>query len=179
MSIVFDMYGNVIPKVINFKPKLSEFDKDIIKEVSKKFDIDITTENRTYFCNKHKCFHKKLRGNKPSQTYIKCLQSNNIEKFLDDYTTSEQFKMSLKKNWNQDKANYYKNNKKKIIKVNIPKIQECLKSDWCKAYESKDYENNDFRCEVSNECNDFIDKNENLDLLLKKQAIKFNKQQST
>ena len=179
MSIIFDLYGNVIPKVVKFKPKLTDFDKDIIKEVVKKFDIDIEKENRTFYCKKHKCFHKAMRGSKKNQTYVKCLQSGNIEKFLDDFSTSEQFKMSFKNNWNQDKADYYKNNKKKQIKVDIPKkIQECLKSDYCKAYESKDYEKDDYRCEMSFECNDFIDKNENLDLLLKKQAIEFNKQQS-
>ena len=178
MSIIFDMYGKRIPNVVKYKPKLTDFQKDIIKEVSKKFDIDIKTENRTFFCKKHQCFHKAIRGNKPNQTYIKCLKSGNIIKFLDNYSTSEQFKISFSKQWNQDKANYYKNNKKKVINVDIPKIHECLKSDYCKAYESKDYEKDDYRCEVSNECNDFIDKNENLDLLLKKQAIKFNKQQS-
>ena len=110
MSIVFDMYGNVIPRIVKYKPKLSDLDKDIIKEVSKKFEIDINTETRSFFCNKHQCFHKKVRGNKPNQTYIKCLQSGNIVYFKDDLTTSELFTMSFRKNWNQDKANYYKFN---------------------------------------------------------------------
>ena len=108
MSILFDMYGNIIPRTIKYRPKLSDLDKDIIKEVSKKFDIDINTETRTYFCKEHKIFHKAFRKDKKNQTYAKCLQLGNIEKFLDDYSTSEQFKMSLKKQWNQDKANYYK-----------------------------------------------------------------------
>lgn len=177
MSVIFDMYGNRISTKVKYKPKLTDFQKDVINEVSKKFDIDIETEKRTFFCKKHNCFHKKLHGNKPNKTYINCLQSGNIEKFLDDFTTSEQFRMSFSKQWKQENANYYKNSKKKIVKIEKkPEIRECLKSHFCKAYESKDYENDDYRCELSNECNDFIDINENIDLMLKKQAIKFNNQ---
>lgn len=112
MSIIFDMYGNIIPQKIKHKKELTNEQKEIIREVRKKHNIDINTETRTYFCNIHNRFHNYLWQNKPSQTYIKCLKSGNILKFKDDYTNSELFKMSFSKNWNQEKADYYKNNKK-------------------------------------------------------------------
>ena len=153
MSIVFDMYGNIIPSKVNKKQKLTDEQKEIIKDVKAKHNTDIDNETRSFYCIEHNRFHKHLYKGKPSQTYLKCLKSGNILKFKDDFSTSELFRMNFSKKWNQDNADYYKK-EKKVKKV----IQECLKSDYCKAYECKDYENDDFRCEVSKECNDFIPK---------------------
>lgn len=107
MSIIFDMYGNVIPSKINKKQHLTIEQKEIIREVRIKHKTDIINEKRTYFCIKHNRFHKYLIGNKPSKTYLKCLKSGNILKFKDDYSNTELFKMDFSNKWNKDKANYY------------------------------------------------------------------------
>ena len=108
MSIKFDMYGNIIPNKMSFKPKLTDLQKEIISEFKNKHSTDLESETRTYFCKVHNRFHKYLNGSKPSQTYIKCLKSGNMYKFKDDYTQSELFHMDRKKKWTQEKANYYK-----------------------------------------------------------------------
>ena len=97
MSIEFDMYGNIIPKKVSFKPKLTDLEKSVITEFKEKYSIDLKNETRTYFCKIHKRFHKHLIGNKPSITYIKCLKSGNMFKFKDDYTNNELFKMDFSK----------------------------------------------------------------------------------
>ncbi len=65
-------------------------------------------EKRTFYCSKHKIFHRYLYKNKVSKTYIKCLKNELNPKFKDDFTNQELFLMSFRNNWNQDKANYYK-----------------------------------------------------------------------
>lgn len=113
MSIIFDMYGNVIPSKVNKKSKLTNEQKEIIKEVKAKHNTDIINETRTYFCIKHNRFHKHLYKGKPSETYLKCLKSGNIVKFKDDFTNTELFRMDFSNKWNQEKADYYK--KEKLI----------------------------------------------------------------
>ena len=108
MSIIFDMYGNIIPSKINKKRELTDEQKEIIKEVKKKHKTNINDETRTYFCTVHKRFHKYLYKGIPSQTYLKCLKSGNILKFKDDYTNTELFNMDFSKKWTQEKADYYK-----------------------------------------------------------------------
>lgn len=49
MSIIFDMYGNVIPQKIKHKKELTNEQKEIIREVRKKHNIDINTENKNIF----------------------------------------------------------------------------------------------------------------------------------
>jgi len=108
MSIIFDMYGKLIPSKVNKKRKLTDEQKEVIRKVQLKHEIDISNETRTYFCRLHNRFHKYLFKNKPSQTYLKCLQSGNILKFKDDFSNNELFRMDFSKKWNQEKADYYK-----------------------------------------------------------------------
>ena len=114
MSIIFDMYGNIIPSKVNKKQKLTNEQKQIIKEVEKSHEIDINNETRTYFCIFHNRFHKYSVGSKPSKTYKKCLESGNCYEFKDNYTTTELFKMDFSNKWNQEKADYYKKVNKKL-----------------------------------------------------------------
>lgn len=106
MSIIFDMYGNIIPSLVKKKCKLTDEQKEIIREVRTTHKTDIINETRTFYCREHNRFHKKNRGNKPNQTYMKCLKNGNIVKFKDDYTNSELFRMDFSNKWNQEKANY-------------------------------------------------------------------------
>lgn len=41
------------------------------------------------------------------------------------------------------------------------KLKTCIKSDWCKAYMSKNYDKGKFECIESKICNDFIESHEN------------------
>lgn len=100
MTIEFDMYGNLIPRIVKYRPKQSNLTKDEIKELKK--------EKRTFFCSKHNCFHKYLNGSKISKRYQECLTSQNVYKFKENMSNTELFKNSFKRNWSQDKANYYK-----------------------------------------------------------------------
>lgn len=67
-------------------------------------------EKRTYFCEKHKIFHKHLFQGKPSKTYRKCLNSGNLYEFKENIDNYDLFKMDFKRKWkNQAK----KQNKKR------------------------------------------------------------------
>ena len=68
----------------------------------------IKKEKRTFFCSKHNCFHKYKFHGKPSKTYQKCMTEGNVLKYKNDYTSNELFLMNFRKNWKQEKANYYK-----------------------------------------------------------------------
>lgn len=68
-------------------------------------------EKRTFWCTKHKTFHKFLYHGKPSKTYNKCLNSKNKDcfyQFKELIPNSILFKLQFKKNWKQEKADYYK-----------------------------------------------------------------------
>ena len=99
---------NIIKNKTKYNQKLTDEQKEIIKDFKEKHKSDIEKETRTYFCKIHKRFHKHLYKDKISQTYIKCLKSGNMLRFKDDYTNTELFKMDLSKKWNQKNANYYK-----------------------------------------------------------------------
>lgn len=107
-KLKFDKDGNFIRESINYKIKHDNLTKDMIKELKEQSKIIDDKEKRTFWCLKHKCFHRYLNKGKINQTYQKCLLSFNFYKFKEHMTNTEIFKLSFKKNWNQQKANYYK-----------------------------------------------------------------------
>lgn len=64
MTIQFDMYGNIIPQKVSYKPKLNDLTKDMIKEASL-IKVD------KYWCSECNRFHKKMYRGKQNFTFIK------------------------------------------------------------------------------------------------------------
>lgn len=98
---LFDKNGNLIPNVVNYEVKHDDKTIQEIRDATleRKENSKVIKENekRSFYCHKHKTFHKYLYHGKPSKTYQKCLLSKDFFKFTENMKNSEIFNIKFKK----------------------------------------------------------------------------------
>ena len=112
----YDKHRNIALTSLNFKIKHPKHWQDEINEAVQENKKNIKPisaikyKHAPYYCNKCETFHKYIFHGRPSITHKKHFK--HIYKYKSDFSQSELFKLSFKKGWKQEKADYYKKQKK-------------------------------------------------------------------